>query len=94
MVDVLHINNLTDHIKLIVNRGPHTTEDEIFDAFRSLGVGDFKNADLYFGGADGNAGWERHPRETSWSKLSRARLRSTSSSKMISRHCNSPPAMC
>ena len=63
MVDVLHINKLTDHVKLIVNRGPHTTEDEIFEAFRSLGVGDFKNADLYFGGADGNAGWERHPRD-------------------------------
>ena len=61
MVDVLHINKLTDHIKLIDNRGPHTTEDEVFKAFRSLGIGDFKNADLYFGGADGNAGWECHP---------------------------------
>ena len=61
MVDVLNINDLTNHIKPIVNRGPHTTEDEVFDAFRSLGVGDFKNADLYFGGFDGNAGWERHP---------------------------------
>ena len=40
MVDVLNINDLTNHIKPIVNRGPHTTEDEVFDAFRSLGVGD------------------------------------------------------
>tara|TARA_Y100000766_G_scaffold270231_1_gene267950 strand:- start:1344 stop:1574 length:231 start_codon:yes stop_codon:yes gene_type:complete len=42
-------------------RGLHTTEDEVFEASRSLGVGDFKNADRYFGGFNGNAGWERHP---------------------------------
>ena len=61
MVDIIDIKELTGHIKPIANRGPHTTEDEVFEAFRSLGVGDFKNADLYFGGFDGNAGWERHP---------------------------------
>ncbi len=61
MVDIIDIKELTGHIKPISNRGPHTTEDEVFEAFRSLGVGDFKNADLYFGGFDGNAGWERHP---------------------------------
>ena len=60
MVDIIDIKELTGHIKPIANRGPHTTEDEVFEAFRSLGVGDFKNADLYFGGFDGNAGWERH----------------------------------
>ena len=61
MVDIIDIKELTGHIKPIANRGPHTTENEVFEAFRSLGVGDFKNADLYFGGFDGNAGWERHP---------------------------------
>ena len=94
MVDVLNINELTDHIKPIVNRGPHTTEDEVFDAFRSLGVGDFKNADLYFGGFDGNAGWERHPAGDELVQVIAGRPSSTSLSKMILRHCNSPPAMC
>lgn len=61
MVEVVNIKELAGGIKPIVNRGPHTTEDEVFEAFRSLGQGDFKNADIYFGGFDGNAGWERHP---------------------------------
>ncbi|MBO88904.1 MAG: hypothetical protein CMP14_05240 [Rickettsiales bacterium] len=60
MIEVINIEDLVGQIKPIVNRGPHTTEDEVFEAFRSLGVGDFKNANLYFGGFDGNAGWERH----------------------------------
>lgn len=61
MVDVIDIKELSERIKPIVNRGPHTTEDEVFEAFRSLGKGDFKDAAIYFGGFDGNAGWERHP---------------------------------
>lgn len=60
MVDIIDIKELTGHIKPIANRGPHTTEDEVFGAFRSLGVGDFKNADLYSSGFDSNAGWEHH----------------------------------
>lgn len=50
MVDVIDIKELSGRIKPIVNRG-----------FRSLGKGDFKDADIYFGGVDGNAEWERHP---------------------------------
>ena len=61
MVDIIDTKELTGHIKPITNRGPHTTEDVVFEAFRSLGVGDFKNAVLYFSGFDGNAGWEHHP---------------------------------
>ena len=64
MIEVINIEDLVGQIKPIVNRGPHTTEDEVFEAFRSLGVGDFKNANLYFGGFDGNF-FERpvHPPE-------------------------------
>ena len=61
MVDVIDINELSVHIKPITNRGAHTTEDEVFEAFKSLGQGNFKDANVYFGGFDGNAGWERHP---------------------------------
>ena len=61
MVNVFSINDEIGRIAPIRNRGPHTTEDEVFESFRSLGQGDFKDADLYFGGFDGNAGWERHP---------------------------------
>ena len=61
MVEIININELANRLKPIVNRGPHTTEKEVFEAFSSLGKGDFKNADIYFGGFDGNAGWERHP---------------------------------
>ena len=61
MVEVININELSKHIKPIENRGPHTTETEVFKAFKSLGRGNFKDANVYFGGFDGNAGWERHP---------------------------------
>ena len=61
MVDVIDIKELSGNIKPITNRGPHTTEDELFEAFRSPGTGDFKDANVFFGGFDGNAGWERHP---------------------------------
>jgi len=61
MVEIININELANRLKPIVNRGPHTTEKEVFEAFSPLGKGDFKNADIYFGGFDGNAGWERHP---------------------------------
>ena len=47
MVEVIDIKELAGRIKPIVNRGPHTTEDEVFEAFRSLGKGDFKNADIF-----------------------------------------------
>ena len=60
MVDIIDIKALSGRLKPIVNRGPHTTEDEVFEAFYSLGKGDFKDAEIYFGGFDGNAGWERH----------------------------------
>ena len=30
MVDIIDIKELTGHIKPIANRGPHTTEDEVF----------------------------------------------------------------
>lgn len=61
MVKVIDIKEVSGRIKPIINRGPHTTEDEVFKAFKSLGKGDFKNAVIYFGSFDGNAGWERHP---------------------------------
>ena len=61
MVEIININELSERITPIENRGPHTTEAEVFKAFKSLGRGNFKDANVYFGGFDGNAGWERHP---------------------------------
>ena len=61
MVEIVDINGLMKSLKPIVNRGPHTTESEVFEAFSSLGQGDFKDANIFFGSFDGCAGWERHP---------------------------------
>ena len=61
MVEVIDINALASRVKPIVNRGPHTTESEVDAAFASLGHGDFKDANVFFGSFDGCAGWERHP---------------------------------
>jgi mannose-6-phosphate isomerase-like protein (cupin superfamily) len=60
MVEVASIKEFSDRLKPITNRGPHTTESEVSDAFGSLGQGDFRDASIYFGSFDGNAGWERH----------------------------------
>ena len=61
MVEIVDINGLMKSLKPIVNRGPHTTESEVSEAFSSLGQGDFKDANIFFGSFDGCAGWERHP---------------------------------
>ena len=61
MVNIIDTKALAGRLKSIVNRGPHTTESEVFEAFSSLGQGDFKDANIFFGKFDGNAGWERHP---------------------------------
>ena len=61
MVEIIDIKALTAHVKPIVNRGPHTTENEVEAAFASLGQGDFKDANIFFGSFDGCAGWEKHP---------------------------------
>lgn len=60
MVEIKNTNKLLDHLEPIKNRGPHTTEREVSDAFGSLGQGDFHDANIFFGSFDGNAGWERH----------------------------------
>ncbi|MDH3690606.1 MAG: cupin domain-containing protein [Gammaproteobacteria bacterium] len=55
--------NIDDHIKgltVLANRGEHTTEDEVEAAFATLGTGDFRDAGVFLGSFDGNAGWERH----------------------------------
>ncbi len=44
----------------IEGRGPHTTEADVESAFATLGTGDFRNANVFIGTFDGNAGWERH----------------------------------
>lgn len=62
MINVININEVAESQTPIVNRGPHTTETEVFQAFSSLGKGDFKDADIFLGSFDGNAGWERHPK--------------------------------
>ena len=51
MFEMINIKELAIRVKPIVNRGPHTTEDEVIEAFRPLGNDDFKNTDIYFGGS-------------------------------------------
>lgn len=60
MVAITNTNDLLGRLEPIANRGPHTTEAEVSNAFGSLGEGDFRDASIYFGSFDGNAGWERH----------------------------------
>ena len=42
------------------DRGPHTSEAELESTFTNLGEGDFRDATIFLGSFDGNAGWERH----------------------------------
>ena len=60
MLRTFNLNDEMRNLTPIANRGEHTTEEDVATAFSRLGVGDFKNADVFLGSFDGNAGWERH----------------------------------
>ena len=60
MIKTANLTDATQSLTPIRNRGEHTSDDEVMAAFSSLGRGNFKDADLYLGSFDGNAGWERH----------------------------------
>ncbi len=62
MIKTFSINEEMKGLIPITNRGEHTSEDTVKAAFSSLGNGDFRDASVYLGSFDGNAGWERHLR--------------------------------
>lgn len=47
-------------LTVLHDRGPHTSEAELATTFAALGQGDFRDATIFLGSFDGNAGWERH----------------------------------
>tara|TARA_Y100000588_G_scaffold380197_2_gene463690 strand:+ start:130 stop:531 length:402 start_codon:yes stop_codon:yes gene_type:complete len=60
MVQPIKINERIQKLTILKNRGAHTTESEVENAFATLGVGNFLDAAVFLGSFDGNAGWERH----------------------------------
>ena len=60
MITPINIDERIKGITALTNRSEHTTEDEVQAAFATLGVGDFRDAGVFLGSFDGNAGWERH----------------------------------
>jgi mannose-6-phosphate isomerase-like protein (cupin superfamily) len=60
MIKPVIIDDRIKGLTVLANRGAHTTEEEVEAAFTTLGVGDFRDAGLFLGSFDGNAGWERH----------------------------------
>ena len=64
MIKTFSINEEMKGLIPITNRGEHTSEDAVKTAFSSLGNGDFRDASVYLGSFDGNAGWERQFNDT------------------------------
>jgi mannose-6-phosphate isomerase-like protein (cupin superfamily) len=60
MVEPVNIKERIKDMAVLANRGEHTTEEEVEAAFATLGTGDFRDAGVFLGSFDGNAGWERH----------------------------------
>ena len=60
MIEPVILNDRIAALSPIVNRGPHTTEEQVEAAFATLGAGDFRDCGVFLGTFDGNAGWERH----------------------------------
>ena len=60
MPEIIDIAEQRSTINVLSNRGPHTSEEEVAAAFKTLGVGDFRDCGVFLGSFDGNAGWERH----------------------------------
>jgi mannose-6-phosphate isomerase-like protein (cupin superfamily) len=60
MIEAIKLDDKIAGLTAITNRGEHTTEADVEAAFATLGVGDFRDAGVFLGTFDGNAGWERH----------------------------------
>jgi mannose-6-phosphate isomerase-like protein (cupin superfamily) len=60
MIKAVRIDERISGLTALTNRGEHTTEADVEAAFATLGVGDFRDAGVFLGTFDGNAGWERH----------------------------------
>ena len=71
MVDVLNINELTDHIKPIVNRGRHTTEDEVSTRFARSASAISRTRIFILAASTATPAGSATPPETSWYRLLR-----------------------
>ena len=59
MIKPINLNDELKGITTLTNRGEHTSEEDVEAAFATLGVGDFRDAGVFLGSFDGDAGWER-----------------------------------
>lgn len=60
MITVTNVQEKMQQLTPIRNRGEHTSEDEVIEAFSTLTQGNFVDAGIFLGSFNGNAGWERH----------------------------------
>jgi mannose-6-phosphate isomerase-like protein (cupin superfamily) len=60
MIEPILLEDQLRGLTVLANRGENTTEAEVEAAFATLGTGDFRDAGVFLGAFDGNAGWERH----------------------------------
>lgn len=60
MLEAIRIEDRIRSLSVLHNRGEHTPEADVEAAFDTLGTGDFRDAGVFLGSFDGNAGWERH----------------------------------
>jgi len=60
MIEAIKVSDRMAALTPIHNRGEHTTEEEVMQAFATLGEGDFLDCGVFLGSFNGNAGWERH----------------------------------
>ena len=60
MLEIIKLKDRIQSLNVLNNRGPHTSEDDVANAFATLGIGDFRDCGVFLGSFDGNAGWERH----------------------------------
>ncbi len=60
MIEPIKVADRMAALSPIRNRGEHTTEEEVMQAFATLGEGDFLDCGVFLGSFNGNAGWERH----------------------------------
>ena len=60
MIEAIKVSDRMAALTPIRNRGEHTTEAEVMQAFATLGEGNFLDCAVFLGSFNGNAGWERH----------------------------------
>ncbi|MBT5433844.1 MAG: cupin domain-containing protein [Alphaproteobacteria bacterium] len=60
MIEAIKVSDRMAALTPIRDRGEHTTEEEVMQAFAKLGEGNFLDCAVFLGSFNGNAGWERH----------------------------------